>query len=99
MPKSKYTTLIIVLLIILVLAVLGFYFFIKNNTDKDGMTNDVKTPEQLRDEIRNYQPQETLKRDPALLKQELINYKEPKSEETGPSRQEMLDELRNIKPQ
>lgn len=95
--NKKHIGLIIFLFLILLLLAGVFYFFFKKDSSNHQEVVETKTYEEMKQEVRDYKPDPKLERNPALLKQELVNYKPPK-DATGPSDEEMLNELRNAKP-
>lgn len=95
--NKKHIGLIIFLFAILLIAVLVFYFYAKKNSLNNSENVETKTYEEMKQEVRDYKPDPAVQRNPELLKQELVNYKPPK-QESGPSEEEMLNELRNAKP-
>jgi flagellar biosynthesis/type III secretory pathway M-ring protein FliF/YscJ len=95
--NKKHIGLIIFLFVILLLVALVFYFYSMKNSSNSTEDVETKTYEEMKQEVRDYKPDPAVQRNPELLKQELVNYKPPK-EESGPSEEEMLNELRNAKP-
>ncbi len=95
--NKKHIGLIIFLFVILLLVAGVFYFYSKKNSSNNQEVVETKTYEEMKQEVRDYKPDPAVQRNPALLKQELVNYKPPK-DAVGPSDEEMLNELRNAKP-
>lgn len=95
--NKKHIGWIVFIFVILLLVALVFYFYNKRNSFNNNENIETKTYEEMKQEVRDYKPDPKTERNPALLKQELINYK-PAKEENGPTDAEMLDQLRNFKP-